>query len=251
MQYQNVFALGDKTKVIKTYWLASAILVFVITGMSFITGSIFTMNPGIDINPDVVQMYVIQSTFGLAGVIFFMLTILFKASSVIDSTINGAGTLISNDIIKRSNPINVSRWAMAIVMIIATLIAIYRIDIWILVSTFGLLRIIMIAPTLYALLSKKKIPTELLFYVLASITILGIGSTFTTLPIDRANIDTDTIIPKQYLKSVKKTGFGPNLFDDWRYLTAGEPGQDHSVRKLNTEFIMNNPMWLNARTKPL
>lgn len=75
---------------------------------------------------------------------------------------------------------------MAIVMIIATLIAIYRIDIWILVSTFGLLRIIMIAPTLYALLSKKKIPTELLFYVLASITILGIGSTFTTLPIDRA-----------------------------------------------------------------
>jgi len=115
-----------------------------------------------------------------------MLTILFKASSVIDSTINGAGTVISNDIIKRSNPINVSRWAMAIVMIIATLIAIYRIDIWILVSTFGLLRIIMIAPTLYALLSKKKIPTELLFYVLASITILGIGSTFTTLPIDRA-----------------------------------------------------------------
>ena len=186
MQYQNVFALGDKAKVIKTYWLASAILVFVITGMSFITGSIFTMNPGIDINPDVVQMYVIQSTFGLAGVIFFMLTILFKASSVIDSTINGAGTVISNDIIKRSNPINVSRWAMAIVMIIATLIAIYRIDIWILVSTFGLLRIIMIAPTLYALLSKKKIPTELLFYVLTSITILGIGSTFTTLPIDRA-----------------------------------------------------------------
>ena len=101
-------------------------------------------------------------------------------------TINGAGTVISNDIIKRSNPINVSRWAMAIVMIIATLIAIYRIDIWILVSTFGLLRIIMIAPTLYALLSKKKIPTELLFYVLTSITILGIGSTFTTLPIDRA-----------------------------------------------------------------
>ena len=67
--------------------------------------------------------------------------------------------------------------------------------------------------------------------------------TGTTLPIDRANIDTDTIIPKQYLKSVKKTGFGPNLFDDWRYLTAGEPGQDHSVRKLNTEFIMNNPMY--------
>jgi 3-isopropylmalate/(R)-2-methylmalate dehydratase small subunit len=67
--------------------------------------------------------------------------------------------------------------------------------------------------------------------------------TGTTLPIDRANIDTDTIIPKQYLKSVKKTGFGPNLFDDWRYLTTGEPGQDHSKRKLNPEFIMNDPMY--------
>lgn len=188
MQYQNVFALGDKTKTIRTYWLASAILVFVVTGMAFITGSVFTLDPATNVNPDVIQMHVIKETFGLSGVIFFMLTILFKASSVIDSTLNGAGTVISNDIIKRSNPITVSRWAMGIVMLLSYMIAIFRIDIWVLVSTFGLLRIIMLAPTLYALLSRKKIPTDLIFYTLLVITILGIGSTFTTLPIDRAGL---------------------------------------------------------------
>jgi 3-isopropylmalate/(R)-2-methylmalate dehydratase small subunit len=57
--------------------------------------------------------------------------------------------------------------------------------------------------------------------------------------IDRSNIDTDAIIPKQYLKSIKRSGFGVNLFDDWRYLDPGEPGQDHSTRRLNPEFVLN------------
>ena len=56
---------------------------------------------------------------------------------------------------------------------------------------------------------------------------------------DRSNIDTDAIIPKQYLKSIKRSGFGINLFDDWRYLDPGEPGQDHSRRRLNPDFILN------------
>jgi 3-isopropylmalate/(R)-2-methylmalate dehydratase small subunit len=56
---------------------------------------------------------------------------------------------------------------------------------------------------------------------------------------DRSNIDTDVIIPKQYLKSIKRSGFGINLFDDWRYLDPGEPGQDHSQRRLNPDFILN------------
>jgi 3-isopropylmalate/(R)-2-methylmalate dehydratase small subunit len=59
--------------------------------------------------------------------------------------------------------------------------------------------------------------------------------------IDRPNIDTDAIIPKQYLKSIKRTGFGPNLFDDWRYLDPGEPGQDNSARRLNPDFVLNQP----------
>ncbi|MEY3135715.1 MAG: 3-isopropylmalate dehydratase small subunit [Burkholderiales bacterium] len=65
-------------------------------------------------------------------------------------------------------------------------------------------------------------------------------------PMDRANVDTDAIIPKQFLKSIKKTGFGPNLFDEWRYLDKGEPGQDPSIRKPNPDFVLNQPRYAGA-----
>ena len=63
------------------------------------------------------------------------------------------------------------------------------------------------------------------------------------IPLDRANVDTDAIIPKQYLKSIKRTGFGPNLFDDWRYLDPGEPGMDHAGRRPNPDFVLNKPAY--------
>ena len=65
-------------------------------------------------------------------------------------------------------------------------------------------------------------------------------------PMDRENVDTDAIIPKQFLKSIKKTGFGPNLFDEWRYLDHGEPGQDPSTRKPNPDFVLNQPRYAGA-----
>jgi 3-isopropylmalate/(R)-2-methylmalate dehydratase small subunit len=65
-------------------------------------------------------------------------------------------------------------------------------------------------------------------------------------PIDRANVDTDAIIPKQFLKSIKRSGFGPNLFDEWRYLDHGEPGQDPATRKPNRDFVLNQPRYLGA-----
>jgi len=65
-------------------------------------------------------------------------------------------------------------------------------------------------------------------------------------PIDRENVDTDAIIPKQFLKSIRKTGFGPNLFDEWRYLDHGEPGQDPASRKPNPDFVLNQPRYRNA-----
>ncbi|MGM0825826.1 MAG: 3-isopropylmalate dehydratase small subunit [Pseudomonadota bacterium] len=65
-------------------------------------------------------------------------------------------------------------------------------------------------------------------------------------PLDRANVDTDLIIPKQFLKSIKRTGFGVNLFDDLRYLDEGEPGQDCSKRPLNPDFVLNQPRYQNA-----
>lgn len=65
-------------------------------------------------------------------------------------------------------------------------------------------------------------------------------------PLDRVNVDTDAIIPKQFLKSIKRTGFGPNLFDEWRYLDHGEPGMDNSQRPLNPDFVLNQPRYQGA-----
>ncbi len=66
------------------------------------------------------------------------------------------------------------------------------------------------------------------------------------LPLDRANVDTDAIIPKQYLKSTAKSGYGAVLFDDWRYLDPGEPGIDHRKRRVNPDFILNQPRYQGA-----
>jgi len=74
---------------------------------------------------------------------------------------------------------------------------------------------------------------------------------FTTLqglvaPLDRANVDTDAIIPKQFLKSIKRSGFGPNAFDEWRYLDRGEPDRDCATRPLNPDFVLNQPRYQGA-----
>lgn len=66
-------------------------------------------------------------------------------------------------------------------------------------------------------------------------------------PLDRANVDTDAIIPKQFLKSIKRSGFGPNAFDEWRYLDVGQPGQDCSTRPLNPDFVLNQPRYQGAQ----
>src|SRR5207244_8324206 len=80
----------------------------------------------------------------------------------------------------------------------------------------------------------------------------GVMDAFTRLngvvvPIDRANVDTDAIIPKQFMKSIRRTGFGPNLFDEWRYLDRGEPGQDCSKRPLNPDFALNQARYFGAQ----
>ncbi len=66
-------------------------------------------------------------------------------------------------------------------------------------------------------------------------------------PLDRPNVDTDAIIPKQFLKSIKRSGFGPNLFDEWRYLDKGEPDKPNVGRPLNPEFVLNQPRYLGAQ----
>ena len=74
-----------------------------------------------------------------------------------------------------------------------------------------------------------------------------IKMTAIAVPMDRANVDTDAIIPKQFLKSIKRSGFGPNLFDEWRYLDHGEPGMDNANRPINTDFVLNQSRYFNAK----
>ena len=66
-------------------------------------------------------------------------------------------------------------------------------------------------------------------------------------PLDRNNVDTDAIIPKQFLKSIKRSGFGPNAFDEWRYMDVGQPGQDNSGRPKNPNFVLNQPRYQGAQ----
>ena len=66
-------------------------------------------------------------------------------------------------------------------------------------------------------------------------------------PLDRANVDTDAIIPKQFLKSIKRSGFGPNLFDEWRYTDVGQPGEDCTHRPLNSDFVLNQARYKNTQ----
>ena len=66
-------------------------------------------------------------------------------------------------------------------------------------------------------------------------------------PLDRANVDTDAIIPKQFLKSIKRSGFGPNLFDEWRYTDIGQPGEDCTNRPINPDFLLNLPRYQGAQ----
>ena len=66
-------------------------------------------------------------------------------------------------------------------------------------------------------------------------------------PLDRPNVDTDAIIPKQFLKSIRRSGFGPNLFDSWRYLDQGEPGMENSERPINPDFVLNQPRYRGAQ----
>ena len=121
------------------------------------------------------------------GLLLFALAILFKASSVIDSSLNGVGTVISNDIVKKYNPITTSRVTMAIVLIASVLIAILNIDLWILVTTFGLLRVVTVAPTVYGLLSDKKIKSETIFYSLIAVVVIGVLLNYFA-PIDKVII---------------------------------------------------------------
>ena len=179
LQYQNTFAIGDSKKIVKTYTYAAIAVAIIVSALSIVAGSLYTINP----NAGELSLPAFETAgimIGSAGVLFFALATLFKASSVIDSSLNGVGTVVSNDIIKKYNPITTSRITMAIVLVLSVLIAVMKVDLWILVITFGLLRVLTVAPTIYALLSDREIRSESIFYSLIAVFIIGVYMTYFT-----------------------------------------------------------------------
>lgn len=184
MQYQNALSLGDKNKVVKSYWLGGLFLIMVMAGMAALSASAYSLPITVQ-NSIMAPVYVIETVMGPYGLWLFMLLILFKCSSVIDSALNGAGTIVAKDIIKNDNPILTSKITMAFIMISAILLTLMKIDLWILLTTFGALRILALTPTIYGVFCSKVIKTNLLFYTLLITGVIAFGLMSYNVPIDR------------------------------------------------------------------
>jgi Na+/proline symporter len=186
LQYQNAFAIGDSRKVMKTYTYAAISMAIMIFSLAFVAGSLHTVNPAHGTS-SLPAFETAGLVLGGGGLLWFALAILFKASSVIDSSLNGVGAVVANDILLKKNPVTVSRLAMAFVLIASVLIAVMKIDLWILVTTFGLLRVVTVVPTIYALLSDRKIKSESIFYCLLIVVCVGVFLNYFA-PIDKVLI---------------------------------------------------------------
>ena len=114
-----------------------------------------------------------------------MLMVLFKASSVLDSSLNGAGTILANDILKNNNPIKISRITMIIVMALGIFLTTMKIDLWILITTFGMLRVLAVAPTVYGLFVDKNISVNALTPIMIITGAIGVGLTLIDEPVGK------------------------------------------------------------------
>jgi Na+/proline symporter len=175
--YQKVIALGEKSKIIKTYFFAGMIVLICYSFMALLSASAFSLPITIS-NPKVAALQVTDYTIGYYGILIFTLAILAKASSTTDTALNSAGTVIANDVFTNWNSLWVSRLTMIVVMSIAILISMMKIDLWILFTTFGAIRMIAIAPTLYALFTEHKFNTNLLFMSMLVATVFAIFSIY-------------------------------------------------------------------------
>ena len=134
---------------------------------------------------DLASIVVTKYHFGEIGAIIFMLMVLFKASSVLDSSLNGAGTIIANDIFKKYNPVKISRITMIVVMALGILLTTMKIDLWILITTFGMLRVLAVAPTVYGLFVDKHISVNLLTPIMILTGAVGVGLTMIDNPVGK------------------------------------------------------------------
>lgn len=185
--YQKILSLGDRTKVIKTYLLAGAILLVCYTGLALLAASVFSL-PITLVDPKLAGIQVTEYTVGTVGVILFVLATLAKASSSTDTALNSAGAIVANDLLPGNNPLLTSRLTMVAVMALGVTLAAMKIDLWILITTFGVFRLLAVVPTLYALFADRIIKTDTVFWSMLITGAFGLYATISKLPIDKLNL---------------------------------------------------------------
>lgn len=173
--WQKVLALGDKKKIAHVYVSAGLLMIICYTAFTLLAASIFSLPLTLG-NPKTANLQVIEYIVGYGGLLLFTIAILSKASSTSDASLNSAGSVMANDIFPNKDPLFVSRLTMFIVMSIAIFIAVLKIDLWILFTTFGAIRLISIAPTVYALFTDHKFNTNILFMSMVVAIIIGTAS---------------------------------------------------------------------------
>ena len=182
--YQNALSLKKGASIVRTYVLAGIILLLTLLGLALLAASAYSIP--VDVHKgDLASIVVTKYHFGEIGAIIFMLMVLFKASSVLDSSLNGAGTIIANDILKKHNPVKISRITMIVVMALGILLTTMKIDLWILITTFGMLRVLAVAPTVYGLFVDKHISVNLLTPIMILTGAVGVGLTMIDNPVGK------------------------------------------------------------------
>lgn len=176
--WQRVYSLGDKAKIAQTFAVGGVILLICYVGLSVLAGMAYGFELDID-NPRLSGIASSGAIFGYIGLVLFSFITLSKASSTIDTALNSAGNVMANSMLKSTGmPIMVSRLTMIAVIVIGYILASLKIDLWILITTFGVFRLLAVSPTIYALLSTKQIRTDWLFYTLVVGSIIGIIVTY-------------------------------------------------------------------------
>ena len=187
--YQKIYSLGTKEKIVKTYLTAGVILMVAYAGLTILSASIFSLPIAIT-EPRLASIQVTEHVIGYVGVVMFVLMVLAKASSASDTALNSAGSVVANDFFPYWDQLTVSRITMVMMMSIGVALAALKIDLWILITTFGVFRLLAVMPTLYALFSDRIIKTDLVFW---SMLITGAGGLVITLgkiPIDKLVLST-------------------------------------------------------------
>ena len=185
--FQKQFSIGDKNKIVKTYFFAAAVLLVVHVGLILLAASSFSLGINLQ-DPKLAGTQTIEHLLGYWGLVIFGVAILAKCSSSIDTAFNSAGSIVANDLLPNKDPIWASRLGMIATMIVAYGIAILKIDLLILIATFGAFRLLAVAPTLYALFVDSKIDIRPVFWVIIVTGLAALCALIFKWPVDKLTL---------------------------------------------------------------